>query len=327
MAEIKYFTFIRYIQISLALTVAVLISIYFSLDHGYWIPMTVMIMYGPFEEGTVAVRIKDRMFGTILGLLFGIVIVGTFQISNVLLYTIPLIIFIITYFMLNNYVITSTFITLLVVLVFALASPRNISPAQFGIARLIDTLIAAIICISFESLFRLANLTKKTIEVAIINSLKAYSKHLVNVLESMTSDQILSFDSVDAFNEAVMQFQKQINLSNFRFYKAAYDQNKINKIEQILHNIRYNLALLHYLSRYHHPILCALYKKNQFIFDQLIDQYKEASEKGKLPSKNEKNKLIQFDLDQSSELEHLFTDTAYTIHQLLTQVWQCSIER
>ncbi|MCF6764455.1 FUSC family protein [Thiotrichales bacterium 19S3-7] len=324
MSEIKYYTLIRYIQISLAFTFAVWFALFFHFERGYWIPMTVMIMFGPFEEGTVAVRIKERMIGTFIGILFGVAFVATLQLSELFLYVFPLVIFLVAYFIISNYVIASAFITLMVILIFAMINPDNISPTQFGIDRMFDTIVAGVICISFELLFSPAKLTAQTIKVSIEDLLKAYSAHLAHLLETLAKDKQVSFEYVNRFNESIVQFQKQIDLTKYRFVKASFSHNKLKKIQQSLHDIRVELSVIHYLVKFYNDQLTNLYKKNIDIFERLGHCYKIESITGQ-PLKD----IIDVDLlvyDKNSQSEVMLIESISKIHRLFLTVFSCSID-
>ncbi|MCF6775521.1 FUSC family protein [Thiotrichales bacterium 19X7-9] len=325
MSELKYYTLIRYIQISLAFAFAIWISLFFNLERSYWIPMTVMIMFGPFEEGTVAIRVKERMLGTLIGLLFGILLVSLLQFSELLLYVLPLIIFFVAYFIISNYVIACAFITIMVIFIFAMINPQDTSPLQFGFDRMIDTVIAGIICIGFEVMFRPAKLTAQTIKISIEDLLKAYSAHLAHLLESLAKDEKISFEHVNRFNESIMQFQKQIDLSKYRFYKASFSQKKLDRIQNSLHEIRVELSVIHYLAKFYHDQLKRLYNKNRQIFQSLIHCYKTESITGQPLKEIIDVGLLVYDKNQQSEV--MLIESISKIHRLFLTVFSCSIDQ
>lgn len=310
MDKIKYYLLIRHVQISLAFALAVWISFIFNFEYSYWIPMTVMIMFGPFEEGTVAVRVKERMIGTLIGIILGIFFVYLMEFSSLIYYGLPLVAFIIAYFAITNYVIASTFITIMVIFIFAVVHPNTVTTLHFGLDRAVDTLIAALICILFEVLFKSAHLTRHTINISIETSVKAYKSHLAHLLESLALKRAVSFYYVNEFNQSVMQLQKQINLLKYRFYKKNINDKKLNLIKDILQSIRSELMVIHYLVEYQGNHLETLIFENKALFNEMIKCLKEdASNISNLVNQmiyNNKIKDHVYLVETIKKLDHLF---------------------
>ena len=70
--------------IAVAIIIAMIIEISFNFKnlHGYWIPMTVAVMFINPSQGSMIKRSSDRILGTFLGLVFGFLYVKILMFSD-----------------------------------------------------------------------------------------------------------------------------------------------------------------------------------------------------------------------------------------------------
>ncbi len=105
--------------ITVAVIVAILISLCFRINNGCWIPMTVGLMFLSTEQGQGAIiqKTKDRAIGTIIGVMLAFLFISIFMYANYKWgYLLPCILFIGTYlfYSSNNYVFWTLTITMLI---------------------------------------------------------------------------------------------------------------------------------------------------------------------------------------------------------------------
>jgi uncharacterized membrane protein YccC len=115
--NINTFTFKYALRSAIAATAGMFIYKWFNVDHGYWIPFSVMIVIQP-HFGATFKKAMDRVAGTVLGVLAGGLLVylplTPFLQSVVLFCTfVPMV-----YFVKKKYAVSAFFITLNLVLLF-----------------------------------------------------------------------------------------------------------------------------------------------------------------------------------------------------------------
>jgi len=109
---------------AIASTIALFIFKWFKIDHGYWLPFTVIIVLQPYFGATLT-KAFDRMIGTITGGIAG----GILLITPMRLYLNEIILFIsylmMVYFLRRRYSVAVFFITISVVLLFDVEDSLN----------------------------------------------------------------------------------------------------------------------------------------------------------------------------------------------------------
>ncbi len=109
---------------AIAATIALFISKWFHIDHGYWIPFSLMIVIQPYFGATFKKAI-DRVVGTVLGGLAGSLLLqlpaGLHIQEGILFVTFVLMI----YYVRKNYSVAAFFVTLNLVLLFNLEKTYN----------------------------------------------------------------------------------------------------------------------------------------------------------------------------------------------------------
>ncbi|API87776.1 FUSC family protein [Francisella uliginis] len=129
------------ISLSLGLIIGNFISIYFNIEIGYWIPMTVLLIFKP-DVIRSSTAIKHRLIGTLIGSLFAIPL--AIYLFNP--YIIWLILFITTFFticcIIKHYGSYVFFLTIFIAMLLKLA---HMSGYDISVSRLIYTVIGVII--------------------------------------------------------------------------------------------------------------------------------------------------------------------------------------
>jgi uncharacterized membrane protein YccC len=109
------------LRVAIALCIGVFIFMYFHINHGYWIPLTIIIVIQPYYGATLKKGI-ERVAGTIAGIIVG-GIITLFNLPH-LFYVVLLVIvsFYIVYFIRHNYKVGVFFLTLMMVILLHISS-------------------------------------------------------------------------------------------------------------------------------------------------------------------------------------------------------------
>jgi hypothetical protein len=143
------------IAVSIIIAMVIEISFNFKGFHGYWIPMTVAIMFIGPSQGSMVKRSSDRIFGTFLGLIFGFLYVNILMYSDYRWgYLLPFIWFILFYVngITGNYCITVIIATMFLPIVFAVLYPSAFSVGATLLVRLSFTGVGVMIALLCEFL-------------------------------------------------------------------------------------------------------------------------------------------------------------------------------
>lgn len=131
------------LRVSIGLCLGVFIYKYFSIDHGYWIPLTMIIVIQPYYGATLK-KALQRVSGTVAGILAGGLIM-LLPLPHWLFVGLLIIVsFFVAYFLRNNYKIGVFFVTIMMVVMMQLSHQG--SWELIGV-RILATLIGAAIAL------------------------------------------------------------------------------------------------------------------------------------------------------------------------------------
>ncbi|MFN7094860.1 MAG: FUSC family protein [Burkholderiales bacterium] len=140
-------------HVSLMLTFAAFISMWFKWPYGFWVPITVAAIVLPLDSGLVVRRAWERYLGTLLGLILFIPIWMLLQADYRLIFLFtPVFLALSNFYLHHNYTQNVAFLTLSVGVMLGYTSSTDSNFYQFLGDRFIATLIGVGICISFEAL-------------------------------------------------------------------------------------------------------------------------------------------------------------------------------
>lgn len=118
LANINTHSFRYAIRTALVATLSLFIYKFFEINHGYWLPFTVMIVAQPYFGATLK-KALDRVLGTVSGVVVGgllLAIPGSFPMKELLLLVSPLLM---VYFLRKQYGVATFFISIFLVALFA----------------------------------------------------------------------------------------------------------------------------------------------------------------------------------------------------------------
>ncbi|MEZ5015504.1 MAG: FUSC family protein [Flavipsychrobacter sp.] len=176
---------IRYaLRAAIAATLAMFIYKWFDIDHGYWIPFTLMIVSQTYIGATVK-KARDRIIGTILGGLAGgllLYLPASLFIKETLLFlsTVPMIIY-----LQKNYAISVFFLTLGLVLLFNISDTID---NQLIITRALATTAGAGLAI-IAGYVLLPHKDQKAIPLLLVNAIRSNHDYFLSTFYNIKDKQ------------------------------------------------------------------------------------------------------------------------------------------
>ena len=300
--------------VAIIIGVIIEISFKFSGEHGYWIPMTITLMFIRPVQGSIVSRSSDRIFGTFLGLTFGFLYVSIFLYADYRWgYLLPLIWFFLFYIygITGNYCITVMIVTMFLPIMFAVMYPTEFGVGGTLIRRLVFTGIGVIIALLCEFLiYKKAALSSRKLR----NSIKEYFRNISKIINISNECFIEGKSPTKEYRKIAINMMNTIssienNYSNFR-YEFEYDDNKeavsaylFNSMEKISLRLRKIICIAG-----HSSLDQAAYDKDEFfkICSLINDKYYHV------------RKYIHGRKDDSSEiLESFINDNSYNVFSSL----------
>ena len=165
------------IRVVLALLAGYIVSLFFKVDHGYWIMLTILVILKPAYSLTKK-RNSDRLIGTVVGITIGLLVLFLVKDITALL-TIMLVFMAASYmFIRTNYFMTVMLMTTYLVIFFHYLYPGDIQ--EIMLERLIDTAIGSTIAF-FASLFIIPAWEKHSIKSYMVSMLEASDHYYTEV--------------------------------------------------------------------------------------------------------------------------------------------------
>ena len=176
---IKSDTFRHALRLTIAVVAGYLLAHVFSIGHSYWILLTIIVILKPAYSLTKK-RNSDRLFGTVGGMLIGILIVQLPTNSTVLLLLI--IAFMVGSYssMRRNYFISVLLMTAYLVLFYHMLNPKDFSMLLKD--RIVDTVIGGIIAFA-ASFFLFPSWERHKIKPIVISMLRDVNSYFSLVTE------------------------------------------------------------------------------------------------------------------------------------------------
>lgn len=131
------------LRVATGLTIGVFIFKFFEINHGYWIPLTIMIVIQPYYGATLKKGL-ERIVGTIAGIIFGGLIMLLPLPKEAFVGILIVDSFCVAYFLRNNYKVGVFFVTVMMVLLMQIT--QQVSWQLIG-WRIVSTLIGALLAL------------------------------------------------------------------------------------------------------------------------------------------------------------------------------------
>ncbi|MBA3681176.1 MAG: FUSC family protein [Bacteroidetes bacterium] len=146
---IKELTHVNSEQFKYALRVAFVLSIgvfvfkFFNIDHGQWIPLTIIIVIQPYYGATRKKGI-ERVVGTVLGIIVGGIIMLLPVPHQAFVILLIFVSFFVAYFLRNNYKVGVFFVTIMMVILMQLSQQSSMQLIGW---RVLSTLIGSVLAL------------------------------------------------------------------------------------------------------------------------------------------------------------------------------------
>lgn len=133
------------LRIGISSAIAVFICHKLDFEHGYWLPLTVVIIIGPAFGGDFFIRSLQRASGTVLGGLFAYLILLVVQDPLIIVFILVVLTVFAMAFQTMNYSISVFFMTPMVVCLYGL---KGSSGWQIPVERVMETLMGAALALA-----------------------------------------------------------------------------------------------------------------------------------------------------------------------------------
>jgi uncharacterized membrane protein YccC len=131
------------LRVALGLSIGVFVFKFFNINHGYWIPLTMIIVIQPYYGATRKKSI-ERIVGTVAGIVLGGVIMLLPLPHEIFVCLLVVVSFFVAYFLRNNYKIGVFFVTIMMVILMQLSQQGSWNLIGW---RILSTLIGAALAI------------------------------------------------------------------------------------------------------------------------------------------------------------------------------------
>lgn len=260
--NVKSNIFRHALRVSLALLVGYIASLFFKVDHGYWILLTIVVILKPAYALSKR-RNTDRLIGTLIGITIGLLLLYFIKNDTLLLILMVLLMTSSFMFLRTNYFMSVLLMTPYLLIVFHFLFPGNLS--ELMLERLVDTAIGSVIAF-FASLFLVPAWEKTVIRSYMLQMLKSNAAYYVavagpftgtiqedrtNILATRREVLIALANLSDAFTRMLSEPK--------RFRSGA---KTVHRFVSLQHTLTAHLATLSFLL---------LTEKNSFRWHQLQD--------------------------------------------------------
>lgn len=191
--NVKSNIFRHAIRVALALLVGYIASLFFKVDQGYWILLTIVVILKPAYALSKR-RNTDRLIGTFIGIIIGLLLLYFIKNDTVLLLLMVILMTGSFMFIRTNYFMSVLLMTPYLLIVFHFLFPSNLS--ELMLERFIDTAIGSVIAF-LASLFLVPAWEKTAIRSYMKQMLKSNAAYYAAVpvpftgLERENASQIL----------------------------------------------------------------------------------------------------------------------------------------
>lgn len=234
------------LRMALALLVGYIVSLFFKVDRGYWILLTIVVILKPAYSLSKQ-RNYDRLIGTAAGIVIGMLLLLVLKNNNVLL---GLMLFFMAgsyTFMRTNYFMSVLFMTPYLLIFFHLLYPYDLR--ELMIDRLVDTAIGSVIAF-VASLFLVPAWESGAIRPLMIKMIEANDKYYSLVAGSFCSSGPFNADQIKIARKGTMVALANLSdaftrmLSEPKRFRQGI--RNIHKFVVLNHNLASHLATLSY---------------------------------------------------------------------------------
>ena len=312
------------LRVSVALCAGVFIFKYFEIDHGYWIPLTLMIVIQPYYGATRKKGI-ERIGGTLGGVVVGGLIMLLPLAHEAFVVLLIVVSFFVAYFLRNNYKVGVFFVTVMMVVLMQLTQRGTVELIAW---RILSTLIGAFLAFGAGYAFwpvwekeRFPKLMRDALEQSkqYLNRVVSYYTNALETNDTWYKNRQLTeaanntvFASVQRMYEEPKHIQHQVD--NY-FARVSVNMRITREITSI--------ALLVNDSKYkgHLPELQRYKELISVIFDRVIAETEKESPETSRPDFNTVKECLNVPVfSENEQLYFIKTELEKIIFELETLV-------
>jgi uncharacterized membrane protein (TIGR01666 family) len=270
------------LRMALALLAGYIVSLFFKVDRGYWILLTIVVILKPAYSLSKQ-RNYDRLIGTACGIIAGMLILFTFK-NDTLLLLLMILMMVGTYsFMRTNYFLSVLFMTPYLLLFFHLLYPYNLN--ELIVDRIVDTAIGSGIALVF-SLFLVPVWEADAIKDAMVKMVEANDKFYGLVAGSFSSSGSFNTDQIKIARKESMVALANLSDAFTRMLnepkRFRYGTKEIHQFVVLNHDMASHLATLSYFlvargNPYRSSDLLAVTKQTRVHFSNAVKVLKEVN--------------------------------------------------
>lgn len=180
--NVKSNIFRHALRVALALLLGYIASLFFNVDHGYWILLTIVVILKPAYALSKR-RNTDRLIGTLIGIIIGLFLLYFIKNDTILLVLMVMLMMGSFMFIRTNYFMSVLLMTPYLLIVFHFLFPGNLNDLM--LERFIDTAIGSVIAF-FASLFLVPAWEKTAIRSYMKQMLKSNAAYYAAVAVPFT---------------------------------------------------------------------------------------------------------------------------------------------
>jgi uncharacterized membrane protein YccC len=237
------------LRVSISILIGYLISLAFPLGHSYWILLTILVILKPAYSLTKK-RNADRLIGTFLGIIAGVLILYAVKNETLLLAIMITFMTFCYIFIRQNYFIGVLFMTPYVLLFLHLLYPTDFRTVFTD--RMLDTLIGSVIAFITSSLL-IPSWERETIHSFMINMLKDASSYFSSIAEGYQQKQVIMLDQYAVTRKASLVSLANLSDAFTRMLSEPKSQQKdkelIHQFVALSHRLISHIATLAYYMR------------------------------------------------------------------------------
>lgn len=199
-------------------------------------------------------------------LLIGYILISYVQIHTVLAYPIYFLLFFFIFLTLKNYVIGVIFITIIVLWSSVFIEPGLVSTEHIAYDRIINTVIAAIICICSELFFKAYQYSERFISEYAKALHQDYLNYAIQCFEIvLTGNTFNRQEQIRKMRTNDAELKRLLQWVPYSFSKVFSSKSKQYEIAtQELENIRTQILTIEYIARHYPSELNNFYLKNRY---------------------------------------------------------------
>jgi uncharacterized membrane protein (TIGR01666 family) len=263
------------VRMAFALLAGFILSSIFQLSHGYWVLLTIVVILKP-AYSLSKIRNKDRLIGTLAGLVIGVVVLLIIKNEVALLVVMILFMAASNTFIRTNYFVSVMLMTPYLIIFFHFLYPGIIRTLL--VDRMIDTAIGSGIAF-LASKFLVPAWEMNSIKLNMVNMLLAADKYYATIALNFTRSAEWDMLKIRIARQEILVHLSNLSNAFTRMLSepkwTRLGQQEVHRFVVLSHNLISHLAALSYLlqeekNTFRHTGLIPVIEKTRLYFSSAI---------------------------------------------------------